>query len=114
MTEQEYVYAIGHPHGYVKVGRSINPEKRLDQHQTSSPYRLWLIVQIPTTNSTELESKLHGEFKNRWVTGEWYELTPDEYDILVDMMRMSRHGHEFDSIESFKQKRERQSQGVLG
>jgi len=74
----------------------------------------WLIVQIPTNDSNSLESKLHDEFKQRWVTGEWYDLSPDEYDILVDMMRMAQEGVEFDSIESFKQKRQQQSRGIFG
>lgn len=57
--------------GYVKVGRSEEPEKRLLQLQTgsSTPLRLILIA----TGQGAREKELHRQLKRYHVVGEWFK-----------------------------------------
>ena len=111
--KQEYVYAIGHPHGYVKIGRSTDPKKRLQSHQISCPYELWVIVQLPVEDSRAIESELHEEFEDTHVRGEWFELGYDDYDMLVDMIRMLDSNIRFEDLAEFRKFRARQRKAVF-
>lgn len=113
-NDQEYVYAIGHPHGYVKIGRSKDPERRLKHHQTSSPYDLWLIMRLPVANSVDVESKLQNYLSSRHVRGEWYELDYKDYDDLVELMRIGRSRTPIDSIDDLDEHRAKIEVALLG
>jgi len=112
--EQEYVYAIAHPHGYIKIGRSNDPQKRLQAHQTSTPYDLWLLASLPVEDSQEIESELHELFEEKQVSGEWFELNYDDYDDIVDMMKMSCSTREFESVENFREWQEEKNRRLFG
>lgn len=112
--ETEYVYAIGHPHGYVKIGRSSDPERRLSNHQTSSPYELWLIVQFPVEDSRAVEAELHDWFSEKHVRGEWYNLSNDDYDLLSDLVKMSMSNREFGSIDDYRKWERRKQEAIFG
>jgi len=99
--DNEYVYAIGHPHGFVKIGFSTDPENRFDRLQTGSPYELWIIVQLPVKEPREIESELHEHFAEKHVRGEWFDLDVGDYDTLTDLMKMANSNQEFDSLEDY-------------
>lgn len=104
MTEdQEHVYAIAHEHGFVKIGRSKNPQQRLSNHQTSCPYNLWLLASLPVSDSRAVETDLHEMLDEKQVRGEWFELEYDDYDDIVDMMKMAASSTEFESVEGFRE-----------
>jgi len=111
--EREYVYAIAHPHGYVKIGHSKNPQKRLTSHQISCPYELWILAQLPVKNPKDVEEALHERFDYARERGEWFDLDYDDYDVLVDMMRMAASQHEFDSLDEFYAWQERKREAML-
>lgn len=116
MTDEDtdYIYAIGHPHGYVKIGRSKDPQHRLKNHQTSTPYELWIIVQIPVTDGEKIERELHEEFSNRHVRGEWFELLDEDYDLLVDMAKMIDSERQFNSVEEYRKQQAKHRAVLLG
>lgn len=105
-NKTEYVYAIGHPHGYVKIGRSNDPQSRLKQHQTSCPYELWIIAQLPVEDSRTLETELHDYFEGKRHSGEWFELDYDDYDVITELMRMLDSRQEFESLSDYQKYRE--------
>jgi hypothetical protein len=109
----EYVYAIGHPHGYVKIGRSTKPRERLDTIQTSSPYDLWLIGQFPVNDAADVEQRLHEHFADSHVRGEWYDVDYGGYDDLADLARMSDSNRDFDTIEEFRDWQQSVSKGAI-
>jgi len=111
-TEQEYVYGIGHPHGYVKIGRSTDPDRRLKSHQTGCPYELWIIVQIPVDDSRTVEEELQEHLADSHVRGEWYELSYIEYDMLADMMKMADSTYDFNSVDDFRQWQDRKREAL--
>lgn len=112
-TTQEYVYGIGHPHGYVKLGRSTEPGKRLREHQISCPYELWLVAAVPVDDSHAVEDELHDHFADTHVRGEWFELTHDDYDDLNDMMKMAASSHDFESVAEFRAWQQRKREALL-
>lgn len=55
---------------YVKIGRSIDPKRRLVDLQTGNPFKLTL---IRTLNEKDFEeSALHKKFNRFRVRGEWF------------------------------------------
>lgn len=111
--DEEYVYAIGHPHGYVKIGRSVDPEKRLITHQSSCPYELWLICQIPVQDSVGIETTLHDVLFDKCVRGEWYDLDHSDYDTLVDLMRMTAANGPVDNYSEVVEYRDMVNEAIL-
>ncbi|MFI5867712.1 GIY-YIG nuclease family protein [Streptomyces sp. NPDC051546] len=66
------VYVIGSAGSTrVKIGTSVNPEKRLKELQTGNPDRLEVLWCTP--GGRELEALLHRAFADRRVEGEWFD-----------------------------------------
>ena len=59
--------------GYVKIGRSCNPEARLRELQAANPEPLVLLHVI----EGDQERRLHRQFAAHRVTGEWFRPTPE-------------------------------------
>lgn len=57
--------------GAIKIGRSIDPLKRLRELQTASPIKLTLLGMMDSEDSTETE--LHNRFKRLRIMGEWFD-----------------------------------------
>lgn len=77
-----FVYFIQAEHGGpVKIGYSESIGKRLEQLQTSSPYRLRVIGRMRGGRTREKE--LHERFEHSRLNGEWFDLT-DELQQLID------------------------------
>lgn len=113
MIDQRYVYVIGHPEGFVKIGRSKDPEQRLQEIQTSSPYDLWIIAQFPVDNSNTVEGQLHDRFSDRNVRGEWYEFDIGEYDAIFDMAEFGNSHTEATSIADIDEWRRDRMEALL-
>lgn len=56
----------------LKIGRSIDVDKRLSRLQTGNPNVLKTHKYIPTIDSKTLEANLHKVFQNRRKNGEWF------------------------------------------
>jgi hypothetical protein len=110
---QEYVYAIGHPHEFVKIGRSKNPTQRLKSHQTSCPYNLYLVTAVPVDDSDEVEKRLHERWSDKQVRGEWFDIDPEDYDVFVDMAKMEASNFDFESVEEFRKYQQEKTMAVL-
>lgn len=70
-----WTYFMGWKGGPIKIGKALNPEVRLTQHQTSCPYRLYLWA--VTTHPIYDELRLHTRFRDYRLMGEWFEPNPD-------------------------------------
>lgn len=67
------VYFIGNGRGQVKIGTASNVKSRLSGLQTGSPDELELLAYIPGGNARE--RKLHDEYAEYRIRGEWFELS---------------------------------------
>jgi hypothetical protein len=73
----------------IKFGKVKNPEKRLKELSTGSPYHLHLLAAVEWND--EIERLIHAAFKGRRVAGEWFER--DEYiDMFVTYMMENPYG----------------------
>lgn len=67
-----YVYFMGwSDDSPVKIGWSIDPERRLKNFQTGFPYELQILGAIPGV--TALEPEIHYLFDDERMRGEWFE-----------------------------------------
>ena len=70
---------IGH---YVKIGIVTNnrtTEQRMKDHQTGNPRGIFDVHEVVNVPFVErLETQLHYEYNERWITGEWFLLNEKE------------------------------------
>ena len=77
------IYFIGSlASGTVKIGRSNNPEKRLNKLQTGNPHKLVLYGVIDDVTA-ELESRLHRILDPFRLEGEWFKLTDEVIRFMI-------------------------------
>lgn len=74
--ESRYVYfvrqaCVCYPEGPIKIGSADNVAQRLGGLQTSSPYEVVLLHSL--LGGYELERRLHEEFAEERLFGEWFE-----------------------------------------
>lgn len=86
---KDYVYLIGHSHlPFVKIGKTSNINKRLMELQTSSPYKLEVILLLKDKDK-KLENYLHKTFSEYRLRGEWFDdivinIIKDKYNNLIE------------------------------
>ena len=66
----------------IKIGYSAEPDKRLAQLQTGSPYELSLFATWPGT--VENERQAHEALASYRCGGEWFEIEPDQAHRLIE------------------------------
>src|SRR6476619_915197 len=83
--EHGFVYAI-HAVGsqYVKIGKSINPDRRLLQIAPQMPFRTRFIKVWRTSFMSMAESSLHKAYEKARTNGEWFELDILSVSVLLD------------------------------
>jgi len=70
--------------GFVKIGRSANPQKRLRQLQTGSGDKLTLLRTYQSTNDVVVERRLHSMFWQSKKKGEWFNFPSADYLDFID------------------------------
>lgn len=90
--DMEYIYLIiTEPYqNLVKIGRSMNPEKRVRELQTGCPHHLviYAVVQRPT--KFNLEGKMHSMFADRRRQGEWFQFDEQELEMLRSTLELAK------------------------
>lgn len=82
-----YVYFVGALEGsMIKIGWTLDPERRLATLDCGSPVPLVLIGAMPGTQ--EQEASLHARFRAVRVKGEWFKACPDLVAIAEMAARM--------------------------
>ena len=72
--ENGAVYAIGNiKHGFVKIGYSNNPEKRIKQIQTGCPFPVTIIRTWQGMGRKE-EKLMHRAYSKYKTVGEWFKI----------------------------------------
>lgn len=85
-----YVYLMQDlANGFYKIGISNNPEYREGTLQSEKPtIELICARQYPTRTIAEaFEAALHNTFTNKRLRGEWFELSPQDVEILKDTLK---------------------------
>lgn len=64
--------------GCVKIGKSINPEKRERTLQAQNP-----VIKLLATTERDIEKELHAKFQNLRVRGEWFKIPEEQINEVV-------------------------------
>lgn len=79
-----FIHEQGSP--YVKIGKAVNPEDRLNTLQIGNPKELKLLFSVKPESGIGItkhdEIWFHRRYKNNWVRGEWYCFSPQEIKKL--------------------------------
>ena len=75
---------------YYKIGYSNRPPRRMIDISPKLPFSLRLICSIETNNAIALEAKLHQQFADKRLRGEWFSL--NECDISAIKELGDQHG----------------------
>jgi len=81
---RERVYFI-QCEGFVKIGYSHSPIRRLDAIQTSNPFACRLLGTVAGGSAVELE--LHQALAEHRHVGEWFRLTPEVRAIIDGLLQ---------------------------
>jgi len=73
--------------GYIKIGISLNPNKRIKQLQTGNSHELSLIYTIQTEYYIKLELILHRHYKHLNIINEWFDLTITELNEIESIIQ---------------------------
>lgn len=99
------IYLIRHGDtNYVKIGYSQTEEgvvRRLRECQVGNPMQLSLLGVIDGTQAAE--KHLHHAYVNKYISGEWFNLTPYEVSRILntkDIIKLARN-----RVEQFFKKR---------
>ena len=81
-----YVYAIENNNGAVKIGRSVNPQKRTDSIRTQSNGDVKRVfISTPMANYASVERRLHRHFSACRAVGEWFNISFDDAKERIEM-----------------------------
>lgn len=91
MDHGDWLYAIGHPDGFYKVGFTANLEQRFQALECSSPYFLRPAFACHVTDKIQaLERKVHQVLGDRYVCNEWFDcplpLIIDQIHVQCDAL----------------------------
>ena len=83
--KQQYVYLIRCGDDFFKIGIATDPQDRLKQLQTGNPETLWLVKYFSFDNARLIEETLHNTFSAFRTNGEWFKLTDDQVNRILDL-----------------------------
>jgi len=87
-----YVYFIGNTkEGYVKIGHSNNPNKRLKSIQTGCPFRVDILHTIDDAD-IDVEKQLQKKFKLYNTVGEWFRYEGELKNYLEQITNIGNNG----------------------
>lgn len=71
---------------YCKIGKTSDIEKRFSTIQAYCPYELKKVVVQNTELNDYVEKILHNEFKSKHIRGEWFDLSKEDIDKIIDLL----------------------------
>lgn len=83
-----YVYVLGTPDGYYKIGLSRVLLRRVADIRLQLPYQVELIHLIATQNMGAAERDLHQRFASCRMNGEWFKLSAEDLEWLKRQERL--------------------------
>ena len=78
-NQKKYIYLIQSLNdGYYKIGTSVNPNKRIEQLQTSNSSKLKIINTYNSEFYNLIETALHNHYSHLKLNGEWFNFSINE------------------------------------
>lgn len=83
-----FVYLIGSPEGYCKIGRTKALHPRLASISLQLPFKVELLHSIEVTDCVKAERYLHRRFAQCRLNGEWFLLSVDDITWFKSQTRL--------------------------
>lgn len=105
---QDYIYIISNDQGYIKVGVSKHPEKRVKQLQTGNEHKLTLLFteefKCERKHLLHIETEIHKQLRriSTKCVGEWFYLDENKMDSIKNTIIFYRIRYEDNPINSEK------------
>ena len=75
----DYIYFVEAENGLVKIGRTINLERRMQDLENISPIPLRLLIAVNCDGkASKVEVAIHNKFGTQRHHGEWFELSEEQ------------------------------------
>lgn len=81
---QGYVYLLKGG-DYCKIGRSNNPDRRLEEISPQLPFSVELICMVATNDMYKLEARLHQRYADKRANGEWFRLDGEDITCIKEL-----------------------------
>lgn len=79
------VYALRHPHGFYKIGTSVQPYKRYQSVRIMTPYEIEMYAILATPyDDAQIESEFHDKLDVYHQRGEWFNVPKAVLDNLFE------------------------------
>lgn len=75
---QDTYLALDKSTGYIKIGRSKNPQNRINEFMNANPSIILL-----ATAEVDVERELHIKYAHKNVRGEWFDLSNKDIDNII-------------------------------
>ncbi|MBO4622301.1 MAG: GIY-YIG nuclease family protein [Bacilli bacterium] len=101
---RDYIYIISNDLGYIKVGVSNNPERRVKQLQTGNEHKLTLLFKeefnCTRKHLLSIEKDLHKQLRSMSTrcVGEWFFLDKYKMDSIKNTIIFYRIRYEDDTL----------------
>lgn len=79
--------------GYYKVGVTLDSsiQRRIAQLQIGNPFTIELVAKTGTIhNAYGIEKSLHSKFKDNRVRGEWFSLSDEELEVVLNTLQEAK------------------------
>lgn len=77
-----FVYILGCPEGYYKIGRSTTLTDRIQQLAIQLPFKVHVVCILFALDCRAKERDLHRTFKSKRVNGEWFKLSDNDLTYI--------------------------------
>lgn len=100
--KKDYIYVIMNDLGYIKIGVSKHPDKRVKQLQTGNQSKLYLLFteefNCDRNHLLDIENYIHKNcsFLCKRTKGEWFNIQEDNIDKLCKFITYCRIRYEDD------------------
>jgi len=93
VNKKGYVYLLKSETGETKIGRTLKIDQRIFHFTTNLPYELSLILYTETDDYLGLERRLHEEYSDKRLRGEWFNLTDEDIKNITERQGMTVYYH---------------------
>jgi hypothetical protein len=87
-----YLMQCNGPDGPVKIGWSVDVERRLSMVRVDNPFPVELLASIPSDDVLRDEANLHARFAQSHIRGEWFAASPGLLRFAKDARRIVQRG----------------------
>ena len=83
MNRSGYIYFVMADNGLVKIGRTKNIERRMDELTFTSPIGMTLLSYFATTDYIKAEMRMHHKYRAKRKHGEWFALDVKDIEKII-------------------------------